>query len=223
MKRAQPDTRLPSMRAREDRDDKLRLRRANPPPSGVWYVWLNGTRQRGRFGHATARGAIGVWRRQTGQRAHAGEVVAATPAPAAEAPTAPWYILTIARDKTTHNLGEGPFDDEAEARRFAKNEVGASWVLFQAAPGTADAFEAEKDCEYAQRRDDADPRTDWYILKRGAQKRVVPLGEGPFTSLKLAKEFAKAEYAGPVLFFLAPAGTADAFEAARDFYAAGPR
>lgn len=202
----------------------------------LWKVVLDGVFQPNKFAAKTENEAIDLWRKKTGKNSVARKRLSARPdgAPDATAkkgrakrPGADserpdsWYILVVERGKGTRDLGEGPFDTEEDARRFAKNEVGASWVLFKAPPGTAARFLAEKDRVY---ENGPDTRTDWYILKVGRNKVATVLTEGPSSSKADAKAFAKAEVPGKWVVFLAPAGTAKAFEAEKErfFSAMGP-
>ncbi len=52
-----------------------------------------------------------------------------------------WYVLEVKPNRRAVDVGEGPWETEADARAFADANVGVDWVLFLAPVGTKDAFQ----------------------------------------------------------------------------------
>ena len=56
-------------------------------------------------------------------------------------PRTDWYVFEVKPNRRAVDIGEGPWETEADAREFADAEVGVDWVLFLAPVGTRDGFE----------------------------------------------------------------------------------
>jgi hypothetical protein len=124
-----------------------------------------------------------------------------------------WYILQAHEDKTTRDIGEGPWDTEEVAREFAENEVGVWWILFHAPDATERAFAKERLRDDFREEEAPDPRTDWYVLKVNKKTLVASLtGGGPWSEAE-ARAFGRT-LKGRWALLLAPVGTATAFKKA---------